>query len=82
MRINRFDVFNKQLHEMKGANKEANKTKEIINNVRNIMMMRPDMSFTSIMFNALEKTEWMQFDDEDILAKLQTYEKFLQDNLK
>jgi hypothetical protein len=67
---------------MKGANKEANKTKEIINNVRNIMMMRPDMSFTSIMFNALEKTEWMQFDDEDILAKLQTYEKFLQDNLK
>ena len=68
------------LNEIKGANKEVSKTKEIMNNIRNIMMLKPDMNFISIMYNALDTTDIRDFDDEDILSKLQKYEMFLKDN--
>lgn len=77
--ITKFDEF---LNEKKGNNRDVNKTKEIINNIRNIMMLKPDMTFMSIMYNALNHSDLAKFDDEDILEKLQQYELFLKDNYK
>lgn len=68
------------LNEKDGNNRDANKTKEILNNIRNIMMLKPDMKFGTIMYNALDNTDLQKFDDEDILAALQKYELFLKDN--
>lgn len=68
------------LNEKDANNRDVNKTKEILNNVRNIMMLKPDMTFTTIMYNALDTTDLQKFDDEDILSKLQKYELFLKDN--
>lgn len=77
--ITRYDDF---LSENNGANKDANKSKEILNNLRNIMMLKPEMNFISIMYNALDTTDTREMDDEDILAKLQKYELFLKDAVK
>lgn len=77
--ITKYEDF---LSENNGANKDANKSKEILNNLRNIMMLKPEMNFISIMYNALDTTDTREMDDEDILAKLQKYELFLKDAVK
>lgn len=77
--ITRYEDF---LIESNGANKDVNKSKEILNNLRNIMMLKPEMNFISIMYNALDTTDTREMDDEDILAKLQKYELFLKDAVK
>lgn len=63
------------------TNSDVNKTKEILNNIRNIMMLKPDMNFVTILYNAGYNGDPKDRDtDMDILSKLQRYELFLKNN--
>jgi hypothetical protein len=72
--------FEEFINEAHGNNKKACKSKEILNNLRNVMMMKPDMPFVAIIYNALDTADVSSLDDEDVLSKLQKYVTFLKEN--
>jgi hypothetical protein len=43
-------------------------------------MMKPDMPFVAIIYNALDTADVSSLDDEDVLSKLQKYVTFLKEN--
>ena len=58
----------------------GNKTKDIMNKIRNISALKPDMKFVTIMHNAMDTSDWGSMSDVQILKALQGYELFLQKN--